>query len=141
MGLDQYVYQTKIKNLNKKEKIKNTAIWESYEDFIKDFDEDYSEFWYWRKHPNLHGWFEQIFLSYSNSDVFNSGNYVQITLGILDELEIDVKEKTLPYTEGFFFGEDENSDEEMNNDLKFIQKAREYLLEDKNNVLVYTSWW
>lgn len=152
MGLDQYVIRTKIKDLNRTKEIKNTMIWESentikedlqFDNFYEDGEIDWlkQRFWYWRKHPNLHGWFEQKYREFGGTDSFNIGNHIQITLDMLDELEIDVKNKDLPYTTGFFFGEDENSDEEMDYDLEFIQKAREYLLENEENILIYTSSW
>ena len=78
---------------------------------------------YWRKHPNLHGWMEQLAeqkkLSY---DSFN-GIEMELTPEDLDELEKAVKKRQLPATTGFFFGN--NSDQHYyDQDLAFIKAAR-----------------
>jgi hypothetical protein len=54
--------------------------------------------------------------------MFN-GVELELTWEDLDQLEQDVKEKRLPATTGFFFGED--SDEYyLEQDLEFIKTAR-----------------
>lgn len=78
---------------------------------------------YWRKHPNLHGWMEQLAeqkkLAY---DSFN-GVEMELTAEDLDALERDVKKRRLPPTSGFFFGD--NSDQHYyDDDLAFIKTAR-----------------
>ena len=78
---------------------------------------------YWRKHPNLHGWFERLAekknLQY---DSFN-GIEMELTAEDLDELERAVTHKQLPVTQGFFFGGD--ADEiYYESDLAFIKAAR-----------------
>lgn len=77
---------------------------------------------YWRKHPNLHGWFHREWESQGNSGDFN-GDELEITWDMLDRLEHDVKESQLPGTSGFFFG---NPADEYyyNQDLEFIKNAR-----------------
>ena len=77
---------------------------------------------YWRKHPNLHGWFRDEWESQGNSGSFN-GDELEITWDMLDRLESDVREGRLPATQGFFFGD--NSDEHYRDqDLEFIRNAR-----------------
>lgn len=77
---------------------------------------------YWRKHPNLHGWFHREWESRGNSGSFN-GDELEITWDMLDRLESDVREGRLPATQGFFFGD--NSDEHYRDqDLEFIRNAR-----------------
>jgi hypothetical protein len=91
---------------------------------------------YWRKHPNLHGWMEQLWRNkkYSvqstdastpanaDSDVFN-GIELELTWEDLDELERTVTHKQLPSTSGFFFGND--ADEHYyESDLAFIRNAK-----------------
>ena len=78
---------------------------------------------YWRKHPNLHGWMEQLAESKNlKYDSFN-GIEMELTAEDLDELERAVKKRQLPTTSGFFFGNpaDEHYYE---SDLKFIREAR-----------------
>jgi hypothetical protein len=78
---------------------------------------------YWRKHPNLHGWMEELAqdkgLEY---DSFN-GVEMELTYEDLDELERAVTHKQLPPTAGFFFGNpaDEYYREQ---DLEFVKNAR-----------------
>ena len=84
---------------------------------------------YWRKHPNLHGWMEQLWLRKGGSNEgsewgtnFN-GVELELTYEDLDELERAVTHGQLPATSGFFFGN--NSDDEYREaDLEFIKNAR-----------------
>ena len=81
---------------------------------------------YWRKHPNLHGWMEQLWRS-RNTDptvdpAFN-GIELELTWADIDRLEDDIKNGRLPATSGFFFGT--NSDDHYReDDLAFVRKAR-----------------
>ena len=77
---------------------------------------------YWRKHPNLHGWFRQEWESQGNSGSFN-GDELEITWDMLERLEYDVRNGELPQTKGFFFGRDSDA-EYYNDDLEFIKNAR-----------------
>jgi hypothetical protein len=77
---------------------------------------------YWRKHPNLHGWMQQLWESRGNSGEFN-GDELELTYEDLEILELDVIASTLPNTSGFFFGND--ADEHYKEqDLEFIKHAR-----------------
>ena len=91
---------------------------------------------YWRKHPNLHGWMEQLWRNKkysvqptdasapveSDSDMFN-GIEIELTAEDLDELERAVTHRQLPATRGFFFGE-EADQFYHDKDLAFIKAAR-----------------
>ena len=77
---------------------------------------------YWRKHPNLHGWFQQEWENQGNSGSFN-GDELEITWDMLDRLESDVREERLPATQGFFFGDNSNA-HYRDQDLEFIRNAR-----------------
>jgi hypothetical protein len=91
----------------------------------------------WRKHPNLHGWMEQLYRDKGGeTDVFNCVN-VQLAAGDLDDLELAIKADALPLTTGFFFGQSDGT--ERADDLAFIAKAREALAE--NLCVFYSSWW
>ena len=123
MGLDMYAFSTKAKP-------------ETEVDFsTKNFDTN--ELHYWRKHPNLHGWMQNLYdMKGGTSDSFN-GDCVVLDSEDLDNLEYDIKNGNLPDTSGFFFGN--SSGDEDNDDLDFVNKARE---EIKNgNTVYYTSWW
>jgi hypothetical protein len=82
---------------------------------------------YWRKHPNLHGWMARLWLAREGNELRELDNFNGIELELdaddLDLLEYVVKERELPGTSGFFFGDDAD-DYYYNDDLKFIQAAR-----------------
>ena len=63
---------------------------------------------------------------------------VRLTTGDLDQLEMHVKNGTLPSTEGFFFGDD-SDDYYKANDLEFIRRAR--LAINAGLEVYYSSWW
>jgi hypothetical protein len=118
MGLDQFAYC--IDNNGEKEELA-----------------------YWRKHPNLQGWMEQLWVSKGRPNANENGedfNCVPLELSKedLDNLEEAILSEELPLTTGFFFGQ--NSDNEYRKqDLEFIEKAREAL--DGGITVVYDSWW
>jgi hypothetical protein len=114
MGLDQYV---DIYKEPKKEQIK-----------------------YWRKHNAMHGWMEELYRKRGGTGDFNCIP-LRLTSEDLDDLENDIIEGNLPETSGFFFGSPshEQSQEDMLEDLKFIQDAREAILNDM--VVEYYAWW
>lgn len=95
-----------------------------------------SELFYWRKHPNLHGWMERLYRKKGGSQEFNL-THVKLTGDDLDALEKTVKAGGLPRTGGFFFGESDGS--EKSQDLEFIAKAREALA--AGNDVIYYAWW
>ena len=126
MGLDMYAFSTKAKP--------KTEV-----DFETKNFEPLEEVHYWRKHPNLHGWMQLLYESKGgNSPDFNGDNVV-LTLNDLEDLEHDIKQNDLPDTSGFFFGESANNDEENDNDLAFVAKAREAI--SNGRTVYYTSWW
>ena len=91
---------------------------------------------YWRKHPNLHGWMEQLYRSKGGVGSFNCVT-VRIDEADLNALEDEVKNDRLPQTEGFFFGT--SRPEEKDDDLKFISAAREAMKD--GYTVFYSSWW
>ena len=125
MGLDMYAFSTKAKP-------KSEVDFET-----KNFKPE--EVHYWRKHPNLHGWMQSLYDSKGGtSDSFN-GDCVVLDNEDLDNLEQDIRDYNLPDTSGFFFGQSDNGDEEIKDDLEFVSKAREAIKEGKT--VYYTSWW
>lgn len=92
---------------------------------------------YWRKHPNLQGWMEELYHEKGGTEDFNCVE-VELTLEDLDALEKCVSDGGLPPTTGFFFGSP--SDERYREqDLEFIEKAREAIANGKQ--VYYSSWW
>lgn len=123
MGLDMYAYKTKAKP-------------ETETDFSTiNFNEQ--EIHYWRKHPNLHGWMENLYYNKGGErDSFNCVP-VELTLDDLKALYEDIKTNNLPQTGGFFFGQTDGSETE--DDLQFVEKALTAI--DEGYTVYYSSWW
>ena len=99
--------------------------------------EDSKELAYWRKHPNLQGWMENLWLAKGGEGEFNCQD-VELDLEDLDMLESTLDEQELPETVGFFFGE--NSDDHYaEQDCEFIREARAAI--KQGYTVVYSSWW
>jgi hypothetical protein len=125
MGLDQYAYAA----------AKAGAQAEYYDDENYDKEDgdptkvsEPREIAYWRKHPNLQGWMERLWLEKNpevledNRNSFN-GIELELTWQDLERLEQDVTAGTLPATSGFFFGSD-SDDHYRGQDLEFIRNAK-----------------
>ena len=118
MGLDQYAF---------------TGTEEKREDVF-----------YWRKHNRLQGWMEELYRRKGGMEEFNCVD-VELTLEDIDQLEATILNKTLPETQGFFFGNDSYKDYEddeygyKKDDITFIEKAKKIL--NNGNKLYYSSWW
>ena len=99
--------------------------------------EQLDELHYWRKHPDLHGWMEQLYYAKGGcAERFNCRN-LALNEFDLQELEHAVRENALPETTGFFFGKSDGS--EMEDDLTFIAKARAAITEGQR--VFYRPWW
>jgi len=115
MGLDQYAISRDSKGENK-------------------------ELAYWRKHNRLQGFMESLWTlkTGKGEDELNCEE-MELTESDLNLLETSVKERSLPATQGFFFGSDSYERETDGNDLLFITKARAAI---KNGEKVfYSCWW
>ena len=91
---------------------------------------------YWRKHPDLHGWMENLYREKGGREQSFNGDLVVLTLKDLDRLEEDILRKNLPKTTGFFFGE---SVEISLKDLEFVLEARKAIQE--GDTVFYDSSW
>jgi hypothetical protein len=117
MGLDQYMYAASKTNSDNKIKLG-----------------------YRRKHPNLHGWMEKLWLSkleipLSEADQFIqdkqpprefNGVELELTWDDITALEGALLNSKLPHTTGFFFG-DPSDDYYKEDDLEFIREAKQHL--------------
>lgn len=92
---------------------------------------------YWRKHPNLHGWMEQLYRAKGGRSAEFNTDCLALTPADLDRLEQDVTNGRLPPTTGFFFGVSDGT--ELDDDLAFIAEARAALARGLS--LIYLSWW
>ena len=99
--------------------------------------EDSMELAYWRKHPNLQGWMEDLYHEKGGEEEFNCVD-LELTLEDLDALEESLDEEALPETAGFFFGTD-SSDYYAEADREFIVQARAAI--KQGYTVVYSSWW
>jgi hypothetical protein len=121
MGLDMYAYVAQRTN-QEREWWAGAKLDNETKDYVNPDVEKPRELAYWRKHPNLHGWFHQEWIDQGNTGDFN-GDELEITWDMLERLECDVKEGNLPGTSGFFFGNPAD-DYYYNQDLEFIKNAR-----------------
>lgn len=96
-----------------------------------------AEIHYWRKHPNLHGWMQQLYEAKGGTDEDFNCHPVLLTTEDLDNLERVIVDEALPATDGFFFGESRG--DEVAGDLQFIEKARKLIADGK--AIAYYAWW
>jgi hypothetical protein len=132
MGLDQYAYVAAKEGQYDEYYEKGTWNKETQE-----YDspvEKPRELTYWRKHPNLQGWMENLWRNRLadqgkeplRESAFGSsfnGIELELTWEDLEQLEKDITTAHLPKTTGFFFGEDSDN-YYLKQDLEFIKQAR-----------------
>lgn len=132
MGLDQYAYIASKNNT-------------SYDDNSR------QELAYWRKHPNLQGWMEALWLERGRQgtlsvgqdneyDATFNGIEVELTWDDIDQLERDIKSGVVSKlgTTGFFFG-NPSDDYYYEDDLKFCIDAKAELFLGRK--VFYNSSW
>ena len=129
MGLDMYAWRVPAD--------------EVVDDFTIPLDADEhrigEEFFYWRKHHDLHGWMEQLYRKKGGDKEHFNCVGLRLTSEDLAELQKVIDERTLPQTQGFFFGNNPPDDESDSNDLDFIDKAQEII--NEGDAVYYYSWW
>lgn len=111
MGLDQFAYAAAKENDNVNRR----------------------EIAYWRKHPNLQGWMERLWIekgkpggSSNQEEAWGSGFNgieLELTWQNLEMLEQDILNGSLPSTTGFFFG-DPKDKYYQEYDLNFVHEAK-----------------
>ena len=122
MGLDQYAYIAS--KANQQDEFYEDAVYdETVKQYVNPNVTKPREIAYWRKHPNLHGWMEQ--LAEQKGLEYGSFNGIELELSWedLDALERAVTHNQLPETHGFFFG-DSSDEYYREQDLQFIKEAR-----------------
>ena len=135
MGLDQYAH----------------AKWDGIE--------EQEQIAYWRKHPSLNAYMEELYYKKNNlgdapggleevgdgtiirhttmDSKFNCDN-VELGKEDVDNLAVLIKNNLLPKATGFFWGT-EASEEYKEEDLEFIENARKVL--DDGGKVIYHCWW
>ena len=135
MGLDMYIYETPKNN------VAPGGLDVINDDMISVGEDDH--FFYWRKHPDLHGWFEQLYVSKGGREgEFNSA-WVEITEDDTRHLKESVLSDKLPYTTGFFFGQ--SKPDHKDNTVEFISRAETFWKEQKGSaqpktLMYFCSW-
>jgi len=124
MGLDMYAYAGRV---GQREEYQNQeGDWDpvAREWVTKGPVTQPVELAYWRKHPSLHGWMEQLWRKKNPEDMstFN-GIELDLTWQDVDDLEQAVRHGQLPFTEGFFFGRPSDN-VYYAQDLKFCVDAK-----------------
>jgi hypothetical protein len=115
MGLDQHAFKVSPEGATVIEKKGNLFSLTPEEE--KTVWESMQEISYWRKHANLQRWFTDL----AGRDTINQA-VVFIDEEVLNKLQSDVQNKSLPLGVGFFWGKSREEDAET--DLKFIEDAR-----------------
>lgn len=94
---------------------------------------------YWRKHPNLHGYIVQVF----NKGVDDCQD-IELGEEQISQIIKAIKNKELPHTEGFFFGDSSWNPEHDANSIKIFNDALKWLkVEEKGvsrSVMYRASW-
>jgi hypothetical protein len=127
MGLDMYAYVASKKG--QQDEFYETAEFDkTINEFVSKTVNKPHELAYWRKHPNMHGWMEQLWISKGkpgtgNTDADFNGIELELTWDDLDELEQAVRHGQLPDTEGFFFGKPADN-HYYKQDLEFVNNAK-----------------
>jgi len=123
MGLDMYAKLYRAKDAG---------------DVQTDIDEEeVAPLFYWRKHPNLHGWMEALYRGKGGTDPKFNCNSVRLDSADLDALEQAISKGKLPETSGFFFGESQPEHEAE--DREFLKLARSAIA--NGYVVFYSAWW
>lgn len=128
MGLDMYAYVA-ARAGQQNEFYESAVMDQETKEYVSSTVTKPRELAYWRKHPNLHGWMEQLWIRKGGSNEGSSwgtnfnGVELELTHADLDELERAITHGQLPATRGFFFGDgaDEYYREQ---DLEFVKNAR-----------------
>ena len=135
MGLDMYAYVASKKG-QQSEYYETAEFDKTVNEFVSTTVTKPYEIAYWRKHPNLHGWMEKLWLRKNgypstNDDQFIEGKEppsfngieLELTWDDLDELERAIRHGQLPDTEGFFFGKPADN-HYYKQDLEFVNNAK-----------------
>lgn len=96
-------------------------------------------FHYWRKHPDLFGWFAEKYMEKGGSNPDFNCTHLHLNRDDLALLKTHIETGLLPSTTGFFFGESSGQHDEVEDDLLFIQKAN--LLIDAGYRIYFRAWY
>lgn len=151
MGLDQFAYKMKFtpskevdftseiedKRAIIQKQIEENGTGQVAGEIFLDGDIREEEIHYWRKHPNLQGWMENLYREKGGEDPAFNCVPVLLTAEDLKRLKKDIEERNLPETSGFFFGS--SHDDDATDDLEFIADALKAI--EEGYTVYYSSWW
>lgn len=135
MGLDQYAYVARKKG-EREEFFEQEGLKFENGDWVSPPGglQEPRELAYWRKHPNLQGWMEALWISKgcpgydldsAERDPTFNGVELELTFEDIVKLENDINNGTVAQlqTSGFFFG-DPSDDYYKERDLEFVKQAK-----------------
>jgi hypothetical protein len=97
-----------------------------------------TDFAYWRKFNNLHGWMRQLYIGKGGDDPDFNCSSVRLMPEDLDALAAEAKD--LKPTSGFFFGsQGDMTDEDVANVLRFVERAKAAIAE--GYAVFYRAWY
>ena len=109
MGLDMYLKGEKFAQFNKPRQEDGFNI-----------SSIILELGYWRKHPNLHGFIVEQF-----ANGVDTCQRINLTADNVRQIIKAIKKRSLPHTEGFFFGTSDPSDDQSS--IEILEKALKWL--------------
>ena len=115
---------------------RDVAIEQAHEQGLLD-----TNFAYWRKFNNLHGWMERLYREKGGASADFNCDTVRLEPEDLDRLERDAKAgDNLEPQAGFFFGSMEMlTVEDQEEILEFVARAR--TAQAEGMAIFYSSWW
>ena len=131
MGLDQYATKSERNAFSNPEAEVDLHLADSV--FPRE------DFYSWRKHSALQGWMYLLYMKKGGADPEFNCSRLLLNGEDLEALQEAIKTRSLPKTEGFFFGTHQPDDESDKDDLEFITLAREALAEGL--LVTYHAWY
>lgn len=105
----------------------------------KELDLEQPPFKYWRKNNALHGWMQELYEEKGGDDEEFNCVPVHLEFQDLEKLREDILADKLKPTEGFFFGAQEYSAEQKEEDLHFVESALKLISEGFD--IYYSAWY
>ena len=90
----------------------------------------------WRKHANLHGYMESLYVARGGTEQFNCIP-LELTKNDCENIIEFSKGPGFETAQGFFWGESNKRDDDET--IKHMTKALEYI--EKGYKIYYDSWW
>ena len=133
MGLDMYLTGEKFVWTDW-EHPENNPVMDGYE-----IGEYSLRIGYWRKHANLHGYIVKTF-----ANGVDECQRIDLSKEDLEKIIDTINTRALPHTTGFFFGESDDSGEQIAHDVEILARAIVWLETKEKGVsrsLYYRASW